>query len=211
MTARPTANKKPQVRGEPVVRKVLRAALEELAATGYAALRIDEVANRAGVNKTTIYRRWPTKEALVRSMLLSLTESRLADLPDTGSLRSDLLELNRLRRQEVESKVGQGVFRMLAAECANPEMKSIAEAVQRLRELPPKVILERARARGELAEGVDPDVVFHVLRSVAISELVTRGRAMDERRYVAILDVLLHGVLRPGAVESANGKARRQR
>ena len=48
-------------RSERVVRDVLRAAIEELSTNGYSALRVEDVAARAGVNKTTVYRRWPTK------------------------------------------------------------------------------------------------------------------------------------------------------
>ena len=50
-----------------VVQEVLTATAEELGRSGYAALRIEDVAERAGVNKTTIYRRWPTKAALVKA------------------------------------------------------------------------------------------------------------------------------------------------
>ena len=64
---RGAAKKRALVRGEPVVRGILAAALEELASAGYRALRIEDVATRAGVNKTTVYRRWPTKEDLVRA------------------------------------------------------------------------------------------------------------------------------------------------
>src|SRR4051794_31864923 len=89
-TTRPNDKRRPLVRGEPVVRGVLGAALEELGRRGYGALKIDDVAMRAGVNKTTVYRRWPTKEDLVRAALLSITADRFV-IPDTGSLRSDLL------------------------------------------------------------------------------------------------------------------------
>ena len=52
-----------------IVDGVLEATAEELSRVGYAALRVDEVAERSGVNKTTIYRRWPTKSDLVRATL----------------------------------------------------------------------------------------------------------------------------------------------
>src|SRR5262245_2839968 len=84
--------KSPLVRGEPVVRGILGAALTELARTGYGALRIEDVAARAGVNKTTVYRRWSTKEDLVRAALLSITNDRFTP-PNTGSLRTDLLQI----------------------------------------------------------------------------------------------------------------------
>jgi hypothetical protein len=62
-------SKPPLVRGEAVVQKILEAAREELATVGYRGFRIEEVAARAEVNKTTIYRRWPAKADLVREAL----------------------------------------------------------------------------------------------------------------------------------------------
>src|SRR5262245_40170336 len=92
--ARRSEGRGPLVRGEAVVRGVLTAALEELGQTGYGALRIEDVAARAGVNKTTVYRRWPTKEDLVRAALLAMTVDKFV-VPNTGSLRGDLLEMAR--------------------------------------------------------------------------------------------------------------------
>ena len=72
-------------RGEPVIRRALAATLRELARVGYAALRFEEVAGRAGVNKTTVYRRWPDKQALVRAALLSLSDRQHdRSMPDEG-------------------------------------------------------------------------------------------------------------------------------
>ena len=79
-------------RGAPVVRAVIRATFEELAEVGYAALSIDDVARRAGVNKTTVYRRWPTKEDLVTTALLALPEEYFV-MPNTGTIRGDLTEI----------------------------------------------------------------------------------------------------------------------
>ena len=79
-------------RGAPVVRAVMRATFEELAEVGYGALSIDDVARRAGVNKTTVYRRWPTKEDLVTTALLALPEEYFA-MPNTGTIRGDLCEI----------------------------------------------------------------------------------------------------------------------
>src|ERR1700761_7966036 len=89
-----TAGKTLPLRGEPVVRVILDAALEELARTGYGALRVEDVAARAGVNKTTVYRRWPTKEGLAPPAILSIT-SDTGGPPSTGSLRGDLVEIAR--------------------------------------------------------------------------------------------------------------------
>src|SRR5512138_898011 len=72
-------------RSERVVRDVLAAAAAEMARVGYVALRVEDVAARAGVNKTTVYRRWPTKADLVRDVLCGLGGDQ-HEAPDTGSL-----------------------------------------------------------------------------------------------------------------------------
>ena len=64
--------KRELVRGEPVVQRVLDATIAEMARVGYRALRIEDVAARAGVNKTTVYRRWPEKGALLREALAAM-------------------------------------------------------------------------------------------------------------------------------------------
>src|ERR1051325_7702158 len=71
---------------------VLEDGLAELASVGFHAPRLERIAKRAGVNKTTLYRRWGTREVL---MLEAITEraSVKVPIPDTGSLRGDLLIL----------------------------------------------------------------------------------------------------------------------
>src|SRR5687768_8286802 len=80
-------------RSEHVVRRVLEAAFVELAHSGYAGCRMESVAARAGVNKTTIYRRWPNRVALVSALGERMrTPLRESPLPDTGKLENDLVE-----------------------------------------------------------------------------------------------------------------------
>src|SRR5882672_8326758 len=72
-----------------VVAEVLSATLELFAEHGYAGLSVEAVALHAGVNKTTIYRRWPTKVDLLGAALFSLRDEE-PEPPNTGSLREDL-------------------------------------------------------------------------------------------------------------------------
>src|SRR6266496_3740796 len=69
---------------------VLRAALEELIAVGYPSFSVEGVAERAGVHKTTLYRRWRNRENLLLEAMLEHGRENVP-IPDTGSLRSDLL------------------------------------------------------------------------------------------------------------------------
>src|SRR5687767_7075744 len=71
---------------------LLDATIDLVRSVGYRGLRVDDVAARCGVAKSTIYRRWPSKAALVAAAVDRLYLGRVI-VPDTGSLRSDLLEL----------------------------------------------------------------------------------------------------------------------
>ncbi|GAB2769028.1 TetR/AcrR family transcriptional regulator [Amycolatopsis magusensis] len=73
---------------------VLTATLDELAEKGYPGLTVDAVAERSGVHKTTLYRRWGSAEGLVAAALLFGIEHRW-EVPDTGSLEGDLSAMNR--------------------------------------------------------------------------------------------------------------------
>src|SRR3954467_14063734 len=78
-------------RSEQVVRRVLDAAIHELGRSGHAGFRMDAVASRAAVHKTTIYRGWPSRAALVAAVVDRMrTPIRESPLPDTGQLESDL-------------------------------------------------------------------------------------------------------------------------
>ena len=182
-------------RGAPVVRRVLQAALEELSIHGYAALRMEDVATRAGVNKTTIYRRWPTKEELVRNLLVSLAEKSRAELRDTGSLEGDLLEMARDRHRSLCSVEGRGVFRMMTAERAHPEVMAIARAVQRMRDTTPNLIVQRGVARGELRGDEDVELAMDLVRMVVVGGFVTHSERFDEEGVRRVLKLLLHGLL----------------
>src|SRR3954470_12844281 len=80
-------------RSEQVVRRVLDAAIVELARSGYGGFRMDEGVSAAGVNKTTIYRRWPRRAALATALVDRMRKPlRENPLPDTGQLERDLIE-----------------------------------------------------------------------------------------------------------------------
>jgi AcrR family transcriptional regulator len=207
-TMRRTEAKAPLVRGEPVVRGVLSAAMEELGRTGYAALRVEDVAARAGVNKTTIYRRWPTKEDLVRAALLSITGERFA-APNTGSLRTDLIEVARAAVSMFRSLEGQGLMRVCAAEGPDSELMVIARSLKNNYEAIPRSVIEAAEARGELAPGIDAMLLFDVLMGALQKRMMMDRDDVDEAFLGRLLDLLLHGALarEPRDREATRAKA----
>ena len=207
--ARP-AKKRALVRGEPVVHGVLRAAIEELARTGYRALRIEDVALRAGVNKTTIYRRWPTKIELVRAALASDAESQLV-APQTGSLRSDLLALGRIFVRLASSAEGQSVMRMMMAEGSDPEVVDLEKSLRTTFECVPTSIVTNAVARGELPPSGGEPVLLDAFIGAIHHRIFMMNEPVSDEFLVRLVDVILLGALLPAAREAQSPAAPRAR
>src|SRR5487761_427235 len=137
-------------------RAILAAAAELLASRGLGAMSIEEVAARAGVGKATIYRRWPSKGLLaLDAFVVSFRAEQ--PLPDTGSLRGDLLSALRLWVRAVTSTpVGRLLASLIAEAQHDPEL----HAAWRCRVLGPlraqhRIMLARAVVRGEISPSVD--------------------------------------------------------
>lgn len=152
-------------RAAQVVESVRAATLAEVARAGFAALTMDAVAKAAGVSRTTIYRRWPTKTALLAAMLEPLLESYDHD-PDTGSLHDDLLALSILIRDNTARPEGRVMFQ--AAQAGAAELHDLLENVKARAVAPYHRVLRRAVARGELAPGADPYMIAYLLFSGVI-------------------------------------------
>lgn len=164
-------------RSEQVVHRVLGAAIAELARSGYAGFRMEEVAFRAEVNKTTIYRRWPKRAALVAAvverMRMPLRES---PLPDTGQLESDLIEAF-TRRFTFGRKAEGRAWARLLAERHNPEVKAIIGNAVDERGDEWRSMVARAVGRGEVAPGTDAQLLLDLVRTIVDSR--TSPRRLD--------------------------------
>lgn len=156
-----TDDGEPQRRGQKVVDAVLRATVEELARVGFAALSFESVAERAAVNKTTVYRRWPTKSELVRAAIVSQIAHKVP-LPDTGNVHDDLVELVRGAADTLGSVAGRGLFAAVLSTDVDDEIADIARTI-RENDLRPRKVLRRAVRRGELPLAVDIDLALDAL------------------------------------------------
>src|SRR5687768_3308656 len=112
-------------RSERVVQQVLVATVAELAESGYRAFRMDVVSAAAGVNKTTIYRRWPDKKQLVAAAVVWMRRFvHDVALPDTGSLEQDLTDAFR-RKMGFKQRVEGRAWARLLAEKHDPEVSDV--------------------------------------------------------------------------------------
>jgi AcrR family transcriptional regulator len=188
-------------RSEQVVRRVLDAAIAELARSGYAGFRMDEVVSMAAVNKTTIYRRWPTRAALVTAVVERLRKPlRNSPLPDTGQLERDLVEAF-TRRLTVGRKVEGRAWARLLDERRSPEVEAIiGHAVdERGREW--RSMVTRAIDRGEVPSGTDPQLLLHVVRAIV------DARRLDPTWLVLAVRTVIAGA-RAGTLGADREKAR---
>jgi AcrR family transcriptional regulator len=182
-----------------VVRDVLDATLDRLAHGGYAALSFDDVAAGAGVSRTTVYRRWPTKAELVRAALLRMAEA-LPPAPDTGALRSDLLALARQKLSGPTSARDRALFRAFVAEAADPEIVALARVVRARMQEPIVAAIERAVARGELPRGTDPRLVFEpILAPLHLHDAIFED-AVEPAYVEQLVDLVLAGARTGAAV-----------
>ena len=185
--------RRPGGRSARVRSAALDAAIEHLGEGGYAGLTLEKVARRAGVHKTTLYRRWGTREALVLEAMLEHARERVP-VPDTGSLRGDLLELARSSVATLTSAPGEAIARAVAGQAAGDPR--LAEAARRFWDERLGLdgeIVERAIARGELAEGTDPRTVIEAVLGPIYFRVLAGGGRLDERFCGAVVDFAARG------------------
>lgn len=189
-----TTGARPGGRSARVVAAVHEATLALMAEVGVDGFEITDVAERAGVNKTTVYRRWPTKARLVADTVLAASDHRLPEV-DTESLAGDLtVVLEDLARLLHQPAVLAGL-RFGASQPIDSEVRAVREAFWTERFARTGVIVERAIARGELPAGTDARLLLeHASSPIYFRALVTHDpigpediatfvrRAIDEAR-----------------------------
>jgi AcrR family transcriptional regulator len=159
---------------------VLAATLAELADRGYSGASLDDVAARAEVHKTTVYRRWRTKEALVLDAMLEQASQTVA-VPDTGTLRGDLLELARRSAAIQTSPAGEAVVRAVAGEApGNPQIAAASRRFWAERLQLDRTILQRARDRGEIGTATPRRPVIEALLGPLYFRLLVTGEPLDD-------------------------------
>lgn len=146
-------------RATDVVERVRSATLDELSRVGFAGMTIDSVARRAGVNRTTIYRRWASKLELV-TLSIEPLRARLAEGPETGAVREDLLEL--MRRVSIDAGLPGWQALAAAVRSGAPELQPLVDGLSDAAAAPFHRALDEAVERGELGAADDPAMIAHL-------------------------------------------------
>jgi AcrR family transcriptional regulator len=186
--------KPPKRRGAPVVERVLEVALEDLARVGYHRLSVPEVSERAGLNKTSVYRRWPTKGALVGAAL-ECALGHDAPLPDTGSLRSDMVAFALAAVAWSGSPIGRGVMKTLLTDGDDEEVQTLIADLLRKRSTGPLALFRRAIARGELAPDADVRMALTVIAGAISHRMFVENARVTDAFVRRLVTLVVDGLL----------------
>ena len=159
---------------------VLRATVELLGTSGYAALSVDAIAKRAATSKPAIYRRWPSKAHLVHEAVFPISEA--TELPDTGSLAGDVREMVRRSTGVLTTPAARAAMPGLLAEMAtDPTLH--AKLLGRFGDVTSRGMTDRlndAVRRGEVRADVTAAELVEAIAGMALMAIITRNDDLDD-------------------------------
>ncbi|MER3495196.1 MAG: TetR family transcriptional regulator [Mastigocladus sp. ERB_26_2] len=151
---------------------ILQATLDLLAQVGYDRLSIDMIAAHAGVGKTTIYRRYRSKEELVADAIESIREE--IKIPYTGTVWGDLDSIIENAVQTSLTPIGRQILAMIiSAASSNPKFAQVYwQKYLQPRRAGFHIVIERAKARQEIQTDIDSDLVFDLISGIMLYAMV---------------------------------------
>jgi AcrR family transcriptional regulator len=181
---------------------VLEAALEELSSRGYDQASVEAIAHRAGVHKTTLYRRWGGKEQLIADAIETAAADRI-EVPDSGDVGQDLRVLARAVQSVLTSREGAATVRALVSGAqGTPEVQRIIRHFWTARVAHVgQPLVGRAIERGQLPGGTDPaELIGYVAAPLYYRLLITADpltEATADQAAAAALAAARAGALNP--------------
>jgi AcrR family transcriptional regulator len=177
-----------------VDRAILTATLELLGEDGFDGLSIEAVAARAGVGKTTVYRRWPSKIPLVVDALTAMKAPTVSAVPDDMPTREALVRAMSGFTKPHEGSAARVLAGLVDAMSRNEEL---ADAVRTVlvaeRERGLVAVIERGKARGEIRSDVDARVMVDLLGGPVVLRRLITGQPVNQRLAHTIVDLVLDG------------------
>ena len=171
-------------------RVILKAALEELGQVGYGALTIESVAARAGVGKSTIYRHWPGKLALVEDAFRTLKAQAL--VPDSGTLRERVtVFLEQVALLVEESTYSACMPALIEAAERDPLVREFHCDFSAERRAVLVDVLRDAIEAGELSPGADPELLTDALLGPIVMRRLMSYEPFDPKLVPALVDQIL--------------------
>jgi AcrR family transcriptional regulator len=160
---------------------VLAAAVGELSERDYADISVESIAARAGVHKTTVYRRWGSKAEIIKQALADRAGTHIR-VPDTGSVDRDLLLLARAVQVVLSGPQTAAVTTaLIVGGFASPELAELMRQYWAVRVTAISVVVDRAVSRGELPGGTDPGDLMRTIAAPLYYQLLVARSPVTER------------------------------
>jgi AcrR family transcriptional regulator len=171
---------------------ILQATRELLVESGVHGLTIEGVAARAGVAKTTIYRRWRDKDELALAVVLDMVE-QVVELPELGDTRAELLAFVGAAVDVLGSTLMGRVMQGLVSDLATDAELALAfrERVVSARDAEVERLVARGIARGDLRPDTDPQTAHDLLIGPVYYRLLLTGQALDNAFAKHTVDAVL--------------------
>jgi AcrR family transcriptional regulator len=189
----PEVRHRPGGRSARIRQSVIEATMAVLRDRGWDQFSIAEVASRAGVHETSIYRRWGTRERLATDALLTTGEQDLP-VPDTGSLRGDLVGFATEISRYVSTPVGLALARAMATPTGDPAIAEASARYFQTRFEIASVIIDRAVARGEIPAGADAALALEMLIAPLHFRTLVSHQPLDDDLPARLADLLITGL-----------------
>lgn len=185
-------------RSEDARRRAIEAGVEVLLEVGFEGATVEDIAARSGVAKSTLYRHFGSRQALLGQAVRSCMEE--APVPDTGSLADDVDELfSHYDASDASQRLNELFPLLLDAARRDPTMKDVMQSILAERQRPLRAVLAQAQSRGE----IDPDLDHDIALAMLIGPLTYRRMVQDRD----ITDDF-RAVVLPGAVAALRSTAR---
>ncbi len=192
-------------RGSKLEAAILQAAWDELTEDGYAAFTMERVAVRAKTSRAVLYRRWPNRPELVVAALAHHAQLAPMDVPDTGTLRDDLLAL--LRRMSEGVGEAAGVLSFFIAEYSRETGQSPStlreRAIAGAAKTQMTLILEHAIARGEIDPGRLSPRIASLPVDLVRHDLIMTQAPVPDSTLVEIIDKIFLPLVRASEPRSS--------
>ncbi|HWU32670.1 MAG TPA: TetR/AcrR family transcriptional regulator [Marmoricola sp.] len=185
--------------------EILEATLELLIELGYHRLTLDAVARKARASKATLYRRWESKPALVIDALIKAKDMPDPELPNTGSLRGDLISTFCGANGMANSRATEVLGAVITAVSTDDEFARLF----RERFIGPKLavteeIYAHAIERGEISPDIDLEIIGPALAGVCLHRAYLMGTPPDEELITRVIDHLIIPAATHGAPVQAS-------
>ena len=170
---------------------IRNAAVTLMHEVGFDRTTMDEIAVRAKVSKTTVYRRWKNKQELISDVVAEHSSYSIPSI-DTGSLRGDLIELISAHIDQLNGPEGALMMGLMTSAQRDPEIaKLVMECAPSDQDPQVDQLIERALKRGDISKNANFELIAESVSAIIMHRLLITRQTVNRKYIEALVDGLL--------------------